>query len=204
MIRPTAIALTILCGALHAASINAQGGNPAGMSPDTPGMDSASPPPDHSNVQDKLFVRQAALGGQAEVELGKLAQRKASSAPVREFAGHMVEAHTKLNQQLQKLGRGVNADAPKADAQKSTDPEHVRIRTELDKSSGKDFDVAYVTSQIQDHQRTANLLQWHLSTGQNEALKKYSADTLPEVMSHLEMAQQQLAMLTSGGRKMTP
>lgn len=36
------------------------------------------------------------------------------------------------------------------------------------------------------------------STGQNEALKKYSIETLPVVMEHLEMAKEQYAMLTMG------
>ena len=179
---------------LAAASTHAQQtGNPAGMSPDTPGKETAQPAPDGSNTQDKLFVRQAALGGQAEVELGKLAQKKAGSASVREFADHMVQAHTKSNQQLLRAGRGLNAEIPK-----DLDPEQQSVRNELQKASGKDFDVAYIASQMQDHQRTANLLQWHISSGQNEALKKYSMETLPEVMDHLERAQEQFAMLTSG------
>jgi predicted outer membrane protein len=72
------------------------------------------------------------------------------------------------------------------------------VPLDLEKASGKDFDIAYIGSMIQDHQRTANLLQWQISNGQNEALKKYAADTLPDVMEHLEMAKQQYAMLTSG------
>ena len=48
---------------------------------------------------------------------------------------------------------------------------------------------------IQDHQRTANLLQWQITTGQNEPLKKYAVDTLPDVMEHLAIAKQQYAML---------
>jgi predicted outer membrane protein len=51
---------------------------------------------------------------------------------------------------------------------------------------------------IQDHQRTVNLLQWLITNGQNEPLKKYAKDTLPDVTEHLEMAKQQYAMLTSG------
>jgi predicted outer membrane protein len=34
------------------------------------------------------------------------------------------------------------------------DPEHKRLRDELSKASGKDFDVAYLASQIQEHQKT--------------------------------------------------
>ena len=84
---------------------------------------------------------------------------------------------------------------------KDLDAEHLRIRDELNKKSGKDFDVAYIASQQTDHQRTANLLQWHISAGQNEALKKYSMETLPVVMEHLEMAKEQYAMLTMGAGK---
>jgi putative membrane protein len=187
--------ICIACaGLLSSASVLAQqGGNPGGMSPDTPGLEMAKPAADHSNTQDKLFVRQAAIGNQAEVELGKLAGTKAASQPVREFAQHMIDDHGKSGDQVRKLARGINANIPK-----ELDPEHQTVRAKLEKASGKDFDIAYISSMVQDHQRTANLLQWQISNGQNEALKKYAADTLPDVMEHLEMAKQQYAMLTSG------
>jgi putative membrane protein len=176
-----------------AAALAQQAGNPGGLSPDTPGIETAKPAADHSNTQDKLFVRQAAIGNQAEVELGKLAGKKAASQPVRDFAQHMIDDHGKSGDLVRKLGRSINANIPK-----ELDPEHQSVRAKLEKASGKDFDVAYIGSMIQDHQRTANLLQWQISNGQNESLKKYAADTLPDVMEHLEMAKQQYAMLTSG------
>ncbi len=181
------------CALLASASFAQEETNPAGMSPDTAGKEMAKPAPEGSNAQDKLFVRQAALGGQAEVELSKLAQKKATDKSVREFADRMVDAHTRSNQQLSKLGRGLNPDLPK-----DLDPEHQSVRNELNKASGQTFDLAYIAAQIQEHQRTANLLQWHISTGQNEALRKYSIQTLPEVMSHLEHAKESYAMLTQG------
>ena len=186
--------ICIVCASLLAAAASAQeGGNPAGLSPDTPGLETAKPAPDHSNTQDKLFLRQAALGNQAEVELGKLASKKAESTPVRDFAQHMVEDHSKSGDLLRKAGRGVNQNIPK-----ELDPEHQAVRAKLDKASGREFDIQYMGSMIQDHQRTANLLQWQITNGQSEPLKKYAADTLPDVMEHLEMAKQQYAMLTSG------
>jgi putative membrane protein len=178
---------------LATASFAQQSANPGGMSPDTPGKETGQPAPEGSNTQDKLFVRQAALGGQAEVELSKIAQKKASNESVREFANRMVEVHSKSNQQLLRTGRGLNPELPK-----NLDAEHQTVRNELQKASGQDFDLAYISAQIQDHQRTANLLQWHISTGQNEALKKYSMETLPEVMAHLEHAKQNFALLTQG------
>jgi putative membrane protein len=184
---------TIFCVGLFSSGAYAQqAGNPGGMSPDTPGLESAKPAPDHSNAQDKLFVRQAMLGNQAEVELGQLASKKGTSAPVREFAKRMVDDHNKSADQLRSLARGVNGNVSK-----QLDPEHQTIREKLQKTASKDFDVAYIGSMIQDHQRTASLLQWQITSGQSEPLKKYAADTLPVVMAHLEMAKQQYAMLTS-------
>jgi putative membrane protein len=168
-------------------------GNPGGLAPDTPRMETANPPPDHANTQDKLFVRQAALGGRAEVEVSRLAQKKASAEPVRSFAKRMVDDHSKSNERLLKTGRGVNASLPK-----DLDSEHKALMSELDKkAAGKEFDLAYLAAQIQDHQRTANLLQYEISFGQNESLKQYAAQTLPDVLEHLELARQHYAAVTS-------
>lgn len=189
----SAIVLAGSCALLSTGSLAQESANPAGMSPDTAGKEMAKPTPEGSNTQDKLFVRQAALGGQAEVELSKIAQKKATDKSVREFADRMVEVHSKSSQQLLKLGRGLNPDLPK-----DLDPEHQNVRNELNKASGQAFDIAYIAAQIQDHQRTANLLQWHIGAGQNEELRKYSIQTLPEVAAHLEHAKETYAVLTQG------
>ena len=75
-------------------------GNPAGMSPDTPGINAAKPAKDHSNNQDKMFVRQMTIGGRAEVELGRLARQKGVDPAVKEFGERMVADHSKGNDRL--------------------------------------------------------------------------------------------------------
>lgn len=168
-------------------------GNPGGMAPDTPRMETGNPPKDHTNTQDKLFVRQAAIGNRAEAELGKLAQQKGASQAVRDFGEQMQKDHGKSGQALMRAGKNADASVPK-----ELDPKHVRVREELNKASGKDFDIAYLASQVEDHQKTANLLLWEITAGQSADLTKYAADTLPDVMAHLEIAKQQHAALTSG------
>jgi putative membrane protein len=166
-------------------------GNPAGLSPDTPGVESASPASTFANNQDKLFVRQIAIGNRAEVELGKLAQSKGSAAGVKEFAGRMQKDHSASLDRALRAGKPARMDIPK-----ELDAEHKRVRDELNALSGADFDKAYLTAQMQDHQKTANLLLWHLSYGQNAELIRYSADTLPAVLDHLEHAKREYANLT--------
>jgi putative membrane protein len=190
-IRTMVVALLALTGASQAGAQSF--GNPGGLAPDTPRMETGNPAPDHANTQDKLFARQAAIGGRAEVEVSRLAQKKASAEPVRSFAKRMVDDHSKSNEQLMKSSRGVNSSIPK-----DLDSEHKTLMGELEKKAqGKEFDLAYLAAQIQDHQRTANLLQYELSFGQNEALKKYAAAALPVVLEHLDLAKHHYAELTS-------
>jgi putative membrane protein len=166
-------------------------GNPAGLSPDTPGIESASPASNAANTQDKLFVRQAAIGNRAEVDLGKMAAGKSGTSAVKDFANRMQKEHTSSNERMLKAGKPAKVEIPR-----DVDPEHQRVRDELNKLSGADFDKAYLAAQIQDHQKTANLLLWHLSYGQNAELIRYSADTLPVVLDHLEHAKREYAQLT--------
>ena len=162
------------------------------IEPNTPGMETGRLAPNHPSGSDKLFLRQAAIGGRAEVELGQLAQQKGQAQAVRDFGKRMVSDHSKANDQLMRLDKDADPSIPK-----EPDPAHKRMRDELNQASGKDFDVAYMASQIQDHQKTVNLLLWEITSGQSAELTKYAADTLPTVMEHLEIAKQQYAALTS-------
>jgi putative membrane protein len=192
MIKLVVIALFIVGSSAASAQMT---GNPAGLSPDTPGIEAARPAGSHANTQDKLFVRQVSIGNRAEVDLAKLAQSKGSDAGVKEFASRMEKDHSASLERALKAGRSAKMDLPK-----DLDAEHKRVRDELNALSGAAFDRAYLTAQIEDHQRTANLLLWQLSYGQNAELLRYSADTLPAVLDHLDHAKREYEKLTMEGK----
>ena len=52
---------------------------------------------------DKTFAQKAAVGGMAEVEMGKMAQQKASSDQVKQFGARMVDDHSKANDELKQI-----------------------------------------------------------------------------------------------------
>jgi putative membrane protein len=160
------------------------------MAPDTPRMESADPPKNHPNTQDLLFVRQMAIAGKAEADVGKLAESRGKTKAVQDFGKRMVSDHAKVNEKLLGLPGAKQASVPK-----DLDPDHQRMRSELEKASEADFDVLYLTNQVQDHQKTANLLLWEVSHGQSNALTQYAADTLPLVMEHLDLATEELRTL---------
>jgi putative membrane protein len=169
----------------------AQEGNPAGMSPGTPQAAPGVPAPNQPNQPDRLFVHEATIGGMAEVELGKLAEQKGHNDAVKDFARRMVEDHTKANDRLMSLAKQDGVVLPDV-----LDREHRTMRTELEKSSGAEFDRAYIQGQVQDHQKAAQLLEWEIGSGQDTQLKSFAAETLPVVLQHLQMARNLQAQMT--------
>jgi putative membrane protein len=166
-------------------------GNPAGMAPNTPGVYEAHPDTKKSNNADELFAREALMGGQAEVQAGKLAGHKGQSSAVKDFANRMVKDHSSAGERLNALLKGGTYPTS---AQLDTD--HRVIMDQLGKASGKAFDELYIRSQIVDHQKTAQLYEWIIDNGQDARLQSYAMDVLPVVMMHLEMAKGALAQLT--------
>ncbi|EIM30497.1 DUF4142 domain-containing protein [Microvirga lotononidis] len=179
---------------LPAASVPAQIGNPAGMPPGTAQTAPGTPAPHQTNAQDRLFVDQATIGGMAEVEFGRLAERKSQNDAVKAFARQMVQDHTRANDRLADLAR--QSGTPQAG---SLDDEHRAVQMNLEKLTGHQFDLAYADSQVQDHQKTAQLLAWEIGSGQEMALKQFASEILPIVLRHLEMAQDLKGQLTGTG-----
>lgn len=177
--------------ALAALPVAAQVNNPAGMAPGTPQSQPGRAAPHEPNTQDRLFIQLVAAGGVAEVNAARTAEGKAESAAVKEFGRRMTQDHTKANDQLAGLARAAKVPLPER-----ADPDAEAKRAEMERLSGKAFDLAYMRQQIVDHQKTITLLQWEISLGQDDALQRYAMETLPVVMGHLEMAQGILAQLT--------
>lgn len=189
-------AVALLAAPAWAQSAKPAPGNPAGMAPLTPTTESGMPAPDRLNQADRLFIRQATLGGRAEVELGKLAQEAGGSEAVKAFARRMVEDHGKANERLSDLARQSDVAAPQG-----LGPEHRAMHDELAKLRGADLDRAYIAGQVREHQKTAQLLEWQIGSGQDADLKGYASETLPVVLRHLRMAQGIAADLAHGAAK---
>jgi len=135
-----------------------------------------------TKVDDKKFVKEAALGGLTEVELGKVAAEKASSPEVKQFAQKMVDDHTKANEQLKQIASKSNI--PIAD---TLDSKHQSRIDKLSKLSGPDFDKAYVKDQVKDHEKDVKEFQAEAQGGTDPNVKSFAASTLPVLQEHLDM-----------------
>src|ERR671927_190101 len=61
---------------------------------------------------DEKFATAAAVGGLAEVELGRLAAQKGASDEVRQFGQRMVDDHSKANQDLTQVASAKGLTLP--------------------------------------------------------------------------------------------
>ena len=61
---------------------------------------------------DRMFVKKALQGGMAEVQLGQLTLQKSNNDQVKQFAQHMIDDHTKLNDQMKPVAQQVGVAVP--------------------------------------------------------------------------------------------
>ena len=131
-------------------------------------------------VDDKKFVKDSALGGMTEVELGKLAAEKASSDAVKQFGKRMVDDHSKANEQLKEIAGKSNIEVPAA-----LDSKHQSRIDKLAKLSGPEFDKAYLKDQVKDHERDVDDFKSEAQGGSDPNVKQFALQTLPTLQEHL-------------------
>jgi len=131
---------------------------------------------------DHKFASEAAIGGMAEVELGRLAASKASNADVKNFGQRMVDDHSKANDELKSTASKESIKLPTA-----IDAKHQAVIDRMSKLSGAEFDRAYVKEMVKDHEMDVKEFERESSSGSNAAIKGFASKTLPTLQEHLRM-----------------
>ncbi|WP_431033541.1 DUF4142 domain-containing protein [Pseudomonas yamanorum] len=129
------------------------------------------------------FVEDASAKGVAEIEAGKLAQEKGTSADVKSFADMMVKDHTAANNTLKSIAD--TKDLEVSDSAELVDKAKAMI---LELRGAKSFDQAYANNQVKAHEATIALFEKEASDGKDPELKAFASETLPKLKSHLEHA----------------
>lgn len=133
---------------------------------------------------DATFVKKAASGGMAEVELGRLASEKASSSDVKQFGQRMVSDHSKANDQLKQVAAEKHVTLPQSISAKDK-----AVKTKLEALSGDQFDRAYMEDMVKDHKQDVAEFQKASKSAQDPEIKDFASQTLPTLQDHLKEAQ---------------
>jgi len=154
--------------------------------------------PGTSQTSDQHFMKEAAEGGMAEVELGQLAADKASSPDVKEFGQRMVKDHSQANDQLKQIAMQKGVTLPTSPSAKDE-----MTKKKLSNLSGDAFDKAYMADMVKDHKKDIAAFQRESSSGQDPDVKQFASQTLPTLQDHLKQAQAATPRAGSASKSMS-
>jgi putative membrane protein len=135
------------------------------------------------SATDRQFLDKAAQGGQAEVQLGKLAQDKSQDPKVKSFAERMVKDHSQANQKLESLASSKGVTLPT-----SLNAEDQKEKDRLSKLSAEQFDHAYMSYMVKDHTQDVSEFRKESESAKDPDVKQFASQTLPTLESHLQEA----------------
>lgn len=133
---------------------------------------------------------------QVDIDAGKLAEQKASSADVKALGAQMVRDHSGANKQAADLARKLKVtpqDNPTSQSLKAGGDKNV---AHLKTLSGAAFDKAYVEHEVAYHQQVLDAIDKTLvPSAQNAELKALIVTVRPVIDAHLQHAKHLQAKL---------
>ena len=142
-----------------------------------------SPATHAQEMTDQQFVSRAAMGGLAEVQLGRLATERARRGSVQQFGERMVLDHGAMNAELARL-----ADRKVIAMPIALDDAHQQTTERLARLSGHDFDRAYMQEMVADHIKDIAHFEAKAQASIDPDLKGFATAALPVLRQHLELA----------------
>ncbi len=133
-------------------------------------------------MKDKIFLRKAAAGGIAEVQLGELAVQKAGAQDVKDFGQKMVVDHTALNNEMAPIADSMGIRLPK-----KLNKEDQAEYNKLDAMSGDDFDTEYVSFMVKDHHQDLREFRTEAASTSDPALRAAVDKGSKVIYAHMTM-----------------
>jgi len=134
---------------------------------------------------DEKFMKDAAAGGMAEVQMGQLAEQHAASDAVKQFGKRMATDHKKAGDELKQLASRKGGTLPTA-----LDASHQRLYDRLSKLNGADFDREYMKEMVKDHDKDVKAFRKEADSGKDADLKAWASTTLATLKEHQDQAKQ--------------
>ena len=150
---------------------------------DSPAATSASP--STLSAVDYNFVAQANLGAPFQVDSGRLAENKATTAQMRNYAHLMVVTHIPVIADLNAILQQKGATAPPNTLLHAA---YETMIASLKAEHGAAFDRDYVNGQVDYQKGNAALFEYEVQSGTDPELKEFARRTLPKIEDHLQRA----------------
>ena len=131
---------------------------------------------------DRRFASDAAIWNMADVQLGSLAQEKASSDFVRQFAATVVKDHADALSELKSIAAEKRYTLPSV-----LDEVQQVAYNRLAATGGADFDRTFRATMIQSHENAVKVFSRYSARGNDPELRAYASKYLSVIQRHLQI-----------------
>jgi putative membrane protein len=137
------------------------------------------------------------VDNQNDVSSAKMAKEKSNNAEVLKFADTMIKDHQSILNKVNSLCKKQKMTPMESDLSKKMNAEAASTKKMLRAKNGKDFDKAYIDSEVAEHKEGIKTIQNDLiPQTQNSELKALLVKVLPILNTHLAHAERVQKMLT--------
>jgi putative membrane protein len=169
------------------------GGMPNQQQPQAPSSPSMTGPgaypgtaPTAQQTSDQGFVSKGLEGGDAQVELGKLAQQNSQSPDVKQFGQKMVQDNSQMGDKWFKpLAKQLGVSEPKGPSRKDR-----KLIARLQELSGPQFDTEYIRAMVKDHQQDLKEFKNEAQETQDPNVKQVAQQGASIISENLQMIEQ--------------
>jgi len=137
------------------------------------------------NAVDYNFVGQANLGAPFQVDSGRLAETKGTSAAIRGYALLMVTSHIPVIDALNVILKRKNITPSNTLLHGAYDAMIFTLKADHRTA----FDRNYVNGQVEYQKGNAALFEQEIQNGSDPDLKEFARQTLPKIVDHLHRAE---------------
>jgi putative membrane protein len=134
---------------------------------------------------DANFVAQANLGAPFQIASGRIAEKKAATAEIRDYAHLMVVSHIPVVDGLNSILQRKRIVAPPETLLQGA---YDSMIASLKSDAGVAFDRDYVEGQVDYQKGNAALFRYEIQNGADPGLKEFAQRTLPKIEDHLQRA----------------
>jgi len=135
------------------------------------------------SAQDAHYLQTAISGDRFEIIGGKLAMAKSGNSIVRALGNQLLQDHSKSLREAIKLAKQFNVKVPNAPS-----PSEVWELNMVRSLSGSQFDTAYTTLEVKDHQQDIEEATFEVMHGGAQQVKASAKKELPMLKMHLSMS----------------
>ncbi|MES2514874.1 MAG: DUF4142 domain-containing protein [Bacteroidota bacterium] len=132
--------------------------------------------------RDKKFVACMALTGLLEIKISELAEANGLAIEVKDIAKHMIDDHSKANNDLKLLADRKNISFPTTLNEKQQ-----KMYDKMAKLKGHDFDKHYIKCIAKGHKKMKCEMKKEVKKGADVDIEAWAQANLPTVQHHQDM-----------------